>query len=44
MARKTVPFGHAHKPTKCGTCNGSGTVRSGKDEKTCPNCNGNGER
>jgi DnaJ-class molecular chaperone len=40
--RKKVPFGPT-RPLKCSTCNGSGTVRVGRDEKTCPNCGGTGE-
>lgn len=43
MTRKNVPFARSHVKTQCSTCKGSGTVRDGKDDKSCPNCAGQGE-
>lgn len=36
---------HSMTATRCSMCNGTGTVSAGRRaEKTCPNCNGVGEK
>lgn len=45
----TAKPGPKHKPVRCGKCDGSGQMRSGKDERgrprfaTCDHCKGKGE-
>lgn len=48
MARKTVPFGHAHKAVKCSQCGGTRSVLvdpkdARKGTRRCSNCGGTGE-